>query len=402
MPALRSLSPARVFRSEQHSAIVLLAAAVLGLTIANTPLGPPIMALRDTVLTVPFTEMSLTLGHWIVDGLLVVFFFLVAVELRFELTKGELRSPRRALAPAAAAIGGVVIPALIFVAFTAGTEQMRGWPVPTATDIAFALGVLALLGRGLPRQVRVFLLAVAILDDLIGILIIAINFTVDIDLGMLVAAVVVVALFGVLSRVMLRVPGWRRNVIRVALVLLALAAWFFVHESGVHATIAGVSLGLVMQPVVARLTASNIAPWSNGVVLPLFAFTAALVAFPAAGVADLHPAFWGISVGLVVGKLIGITLFGWIASRLLIRQADHRLVLPDLITVATLGGIGFTVALLMSQLAFRDMPGYIDESTLAVLAGSGVATVLSVIVVSLRARHYRRRLAERAMTLEHS
>lgn len=393
---VRRLHPGRIFRSDRNAALVLLGAAVLGLVLANTALGSWLIGLRDAQLPVPFTSFDLTVGHWIVDGLLVVFFFLVSVELRHELTRGELSSWRRALAPAIAAVGGVVTPALIFLAFTAGTDQLRGWPVPTATDIAFALGVLALLGRGLPRQVRVFLLAVAILDDLIGILIIAITFTAGLNLGMLAAAGACIAVFAVLSRVMLRVRGGQRTLIRIALIALALAAWFFVHESGVHATIAGVALGLVMQPVVARMTAALLVPWVNGIVLPLFAFVAALVVIPDAGLSSLHPAFWGIAVGLVAGKLIGITLAGGIASRLLVSQAGHRLVFADLVTVSALGGIGFTVALLMSQLAFRGDPAFIDEATLAVLAGSGAAAIIAAAAVSWRAAHYRRRLAQRA------
>ena len=195
-------------RSERTSAALLLIAAVLGLVIANLPFGAALIGLKDEHLDMPLLGLDLSAGHWISDGLLAIFFFIVAVELKRELVIGELNSPSKAMLPAIAAVGGVVVPAVIFVAFTAGADTVDGWPIPTATDIAFALGVLAIFGTFLPTRVRVFLLALAVLDDLIAILIIAFFFTSDVDLASLGFATMAIALFGAISRLMKPRSPW--------------------------------------------------------------------------------------------------------------------------------------------------------------------------------------------------
>ncbi|GAA4371881.1 Na+/H+ antiporter NhaA [Agromyces bauzanensis] len=387
----------RILRSERWAAGLLLAAAVIGLVIANLPIGPTVIDVMDRHLELPVLGLDLSAGHWISDGLLAVFFFIVAVELKRELVIGELNSFTKALLPALAALGGVIAPALIYLGFTADRDTVSGWPIPTATDIAFALGVLAVFGRWIPTRVRVFLLALALLDDLIAILIIAFFFTSDADLGSLGFATIAIALFGTVSRLLRPRSEWileRRSQwpIVAVLVVLALVAWYFIYRSGVHATIAGVALGLVMSRRPGGRAAHELEPWSNGVILPLFALTAAMVPVPQVQPAQLDPAFWGILVGLPVGKIVGIVaagLFGSLIARR--RRAGSPLTLADLAMVGALGGIGFTVSLLMNELAFADLPGVQDEGTLAVLVGSGIAIVLSAIVVTLRSRHYRNR-----------
>ncbi|NUT57639.1 MAG: Na+/H+ antiporter NhaA, partial [Agromyces sp.] len=302
-------------RSERVAAALLLAAAVLGLLIANLPFGASVIAVKDAHLEIPFLRVDLSTGHWITDGLLAIFFFIVAVELKRELVIGELNSLSKAMLPAIAAIGGVVVPAAIYLAFTAGGDTVDGWPIPTATDIAFALGVLAVFGRFIPTRVRVFLLALAVLDDLIAILIIAFFFTTDADLSYLGYAGISIALFGAVSRVMKPRSAWilsRRPqwpVIAV-LIVLAVLTWYFTYRSGVHATIAGVALGLVMSRRPAGRAAHALEPWSNGVILPLFACSAAMVAVPQVSPSELDPAFWGILIALPVGKLAGIMVAG--------------------------------------------------------------------------------------------
>lgn len=372
-----------IFRSERYAAALLLGAAALALLLANLPFGAAIVGFRDVDLPLPALDLDLSLGSWISDGLLAVFFFLVAIELRHELTRGELASPSKALVPAIAALGGVVVPAGIYLAFTVGSGVMEGWPIPTATDIAFALGVLAIFGSRLPARVRAFLLALAILDDLIAILLIAVFFTRDPNLLMLVGAVLAVGAFGLLSRLVGRPAS---PLIVGAMVVVALIAWFFVYQSGVHATIAGVALGLAMSPKPAHRAHHAIEPWSNGVILPVFAFSAALVAIPAVSVAELSPAFWGILVGLPVGKLAGITLFGAVAVVLARRRGSRVLEQGEIVVVAALGGIGFTVSLLMNELAFAGAEEVTDEGTLAVLLGSAIAIALSAVVVSRASR----------------
>ncbi|MFE5673027.1 Na+/H+ antiporter NhaA [Agromyces sp. NPDC056523] len=386
-----------VLRSERVSASLLLVAAVLGLLLANLPIGASLIDAEHAHVVVPGTALDLSLGHWISDGLLAVFFFIVAVELRRELVIGELNGVAKAALPAIAALGGVVVPALVFLAFAGSGPTADGWPVPTATDIAFALGVLAMFGRFIPTRVRVFLLALAVLDDLVAILIIAFFFTSDVDLAWLGFAAITVTLFGVTSRllrprspyVLARRPQWP---IIVLLCVLGVMAWSFVYLSGVHATIAGVMLGLVMSRRPAGRAVHALEPWSNGVILPLFAFSAALVPVPAVSPGEFDPAFWGIVVGLPVGKLVGITLIGGVAAHVVGRRAGQTpLTLADIATVGALGGIGFTVSLLMNELAFSEFPDVADQGTLAVLLGSGVAVVVSALAVSLRSRAYRRR-----------
>jgi Na+:H+ antiporter, NhaA family len=344
---------------------------------------------------VPVIGLDLSVGHWISDGLLAIFFFIVAVELKRELVIGELNSVAKATLPAIAALGGVVVPALIFLAFAAGGDTVDGWPIPTATDIAFALGVLAMFGRWIPTRVRVFLLALAVLDDLIAILIIAFFFTSDADLAALGFAAIAVVAFGVVSRVMkprsswilARRPQWP---VVVLLVVLGALAWYFVYQSGVHATIAGVALGLVMARRPGGRAVHALEPYSNGVILPLFAFSAAMVAVPQVRPSELDPAFWGILIGLPVGKVAGILLAGWLGGLFARRRSATHLGIADLVVVGGLGGIGFTVSLLMNELAFAGLPDIVDEGTLAVLLGSGIAIVLSAILVSLRSRWYQR------------
>jgi NhaA family Na+:H+ antiporter len=367
------------FRSERYAAGMLLGAAALALLLANLPTGSALLAARDAHGGIPALGLDLSIGHWISDGLLVVFFFLVAIELRHELTRGELASPSRALIPAIAAVGGVAVPAGVLL-ISAGSGYAEGWPIPTATDIAFALGVLAIFGRGLPSRVRAFLLALAVLDDLVAILIIALFFTREPNLLMLVAAAVAVAAFGMLSR-LLRGPA--RIPITVALVVLAVLAWYFVYRSGVH--------GVVMSPKPAHSAYLAIEPFSNTIVLPLFAFSAALVAIPQVSVGELAPPFWGILVGLPVGKLVGITVVGGIAIWISHRRGNRILRRGELLAVGALGGIGFTVSLLMNELAFAQSEEVTDEGTLAVLIGSAVSIAASAGIVSAVSRRARMR-----------
>ncbi|WP_194395801.1 Na+/H+ antiporter NhaA [Microbacterium atlanticum] len=375
-----------LLRSARFPAIILLAAAILALVLANSPLGPEIAAVKDTYVGVPGV-LELSVGHWVQDGLLAVFFFIVAVELQYELTNGELNSARKALQPAIAAAGGVIVPIGVFLLFAAGSEAVDGWPIPTATDIAFALGVLAVFGRGLPSGIRIFLLALAILDDIVGIVFIAVLFTNDVDMGLLAVAAIVVVVFGVLSR---QLDTRGRVPIAIVLGVLAIATWVLVYKSGVHATIAGVALGLAMAQRPALRTRHELEPWVNGIVLPLFAFSAALVVIPSVSPAQLSPAFWGILVALPVGKIIGISVAGWISLRVGNRGATPHLSLADLLAAGALGGIGFTVSLLLSELAFAGEPLLRDEATLGVLGGSAISIVLAAVLVAQRARHYRR------------
>ncbi|QJU53911.1 Na+/H+ antiporter NhaA [Herbiconiux sp. KACC 21604] len=379
-----------LIRSERAAAVLLLLAAAGGLIAANSPLGAGLFELQDAHLAIPGTPLDLSVGHWISDGLLAVFFFVVAVELKHELTAGQLNSVSKALRPAIAALGGVLVPALVYLAITAGSGYEGGWPIPTATDIAFALGVLAVFGKGLPTRVRVFILALAILDDIVAILIIAVFFTADPSIPMLIAAVVGVVVFGALSRLL---HTRMRALVIVAMVVVAVTVWALVSLSGVHATIAGVALGLAMLRGPGLRVRHALEPATNGFILPLFAFSAALVPLPQVGLSGLAAPFWGILVALPVGKLVGIAVAGRLAVAVGPRDPASRLPMTELLAAGALGGVGFTVSLLMNELAFAGSPEVADEGTLAVLLGSSVSIVVSAVLVSLLAARYRRQRA---------
>jgi NhaA family Na+:H+ antiporter len=375
-------------RSERFSALLLVLSAVIGLVLANSALGPAVSALEGTHLGIPAIGLDLSIGHWVKDGLLAIFFFVAAIELRHELRHGELNSARKALIPSVAAVGGVIVPAALYLLIARGPDLTNGWPIPTATDIAFALGVLAIVGRGLPPRVRALLLALAVIDDLIAIIIIAAFFTTSLAPLPLLLAVPVVLLFGWISYRRRTSGSWW---ITPALIVLGILAWYLVLLSGVHPTIAGVALGLVMADRSAAATRHALEPWSNVVVLPLFALVAALVPIPSAEPSALSPAFWGVLVALPVGKLIGITAGAFIAIALSGRAGrSTRLPFGDVLAVAGLGGIGFTVSLLMNELAFESVPEVADEVTIAVLLASTLAAVIGGTITAVRARHYRR------------
>jgi NhaA family Na+:H+ antiporter len=388
-PAARKRrSLATVFRSERYSAISLLGAAILGLALANSVAGPGLIALMNQHIVIPGTAFDLSVEHWITDGLLAIFFFIIAVELRHELTRGELNTFSRALAPAVGAVAGVAVPATVYL-LIAGPEFARGWPIPVATDIAFALGLIALVGRGLPASIRVFLLALAVIDDLIAILLIAVLFAKGFDPIALVAAIGSVAIFMGVGCLRATRPS-TRALRTFVLIVLALSAWSAMVSSGIHATIAGVALGLVLRPKLAEKAAHALLPTVNAAVLPLFAFASSLVILPSGGVSALGPVFFAIAIALPLGKIVGITLAGWAFGRVARKMGASAGVRgADLVTVSAVAGIGFTVSLLMNQLAFADDPALQDQGVLGVLAGSAVSIVIGGVLVAIRARRAR-------------
>jgi Na+:H+ antiporter, NhaA family len=380
-----------LLRSAQFSAITLIIAAALGLGLANSALGPALFDLRD--MHVAVGPLDLSISHWVKDGLLAIFFFLAAIELKHELRHGELDSARKAFVPVVAAVGGVIVPALLFLVIVPETQMKAGWPIPTATDIAFALGVLAIVGRSLPSRVRALLLALAVIDDLIAILIIAVVFPGELQPVALLLAIPVVLVFGYLSY---RIRVRNRFVIIPIMVVLGIATWVLVAISGIHPTIAGVALGLILATRRGEKVRYVLEPWSNAIVLPLFAFVATLVVIPDVSSSPLGPVFWGIVVALPVGKVIGITGGALLARAISGRREANPIPVGDLLTVAALGGIGFTVSLLMNELAFDDQRAFATEGTLGVLVGSIISMVLGGTVGALRSRWYGRREAELA------
>jgi NhaA family Na+:H+ antiporter len=382
------------------AAVLLLAAAVIGLILANTAAEPWVEGILSTKLGPAGTPWQLTIDHWVQDGLLAVFFLIAAIELRHEFTAGELRSPARALRPAIAAAGGVLVPIALYLSITGGSGQEGGWPIPTSTDVAFALGVLAIAGRGLlPQRIRAFLLALAIIDDLIGIVFIAVVFAHGVQLIPLLVAVLAVAVFAVLGITLarrMRTDGVDRDgrpepdriLIVAVMVVVGIVAWGAMVASGIHPTIAGVALGFALPAGPGHHVRQAIAPAVNGLILPLFALTASFVIIPQVD-GPLVPAFWGILVALPIGKLVGIAGATWLADRWITKERRRRMTLLDLATTGLLGGIGFTVSLLMASLAFANRPELDAAVTLAVLAASVLSAIGAIILLSIQVARIR-------------
>lgn len=378
---------------EVTGGVVLLIAAVLALGWANSPWAEAYHGLAGTVFGPATLHLDLTVAQWASDGLLAVFFFVVGVELKHELAAGSLRHPREAAVPVLAAVGGMLLPALIFVAVVilAGEPAAaHGWAIPTATDIAFALAVLAVFGRGLPRALRLFLLTLAVVDDLLAIVVIAIGYTEHISGPMLAAALAAVGVFAVLVR--LRRTAWW------LLLPVAVVAWGFMHASGVHATIAGVALGFCVPAVGVHGEAEPrthryddlVRPWSAGVALPVFAFFAAGVTLTGgtASAVGQQPVFHAVLVGLLAGKLVGVLVTTALVIRFTPLRLPDSIGLRDLLPIGLLTGIGFTVALLIAELSFDDDP-HRSAAKAGVLAASLLAGVLGAAGLRWDARRAR-------------
>lgn len=367
-------------KSERNAAMVMLGAAMMGLLIANSPFGAPLLAAIDTKLNLDWIGINISVGHVVSDLLLAVFFFVAGLELKYELTIGTLSSPKRALVPMIAAIAGVVVPSSIYAYLNWGTEGIVGWPIPAATDIAFVLGLLALFGRGMPKEARIFLLALAIFDDLVAISIIAIFYTNKAEPVWLIATAAIALAFR-LAEVKRNKHKW---FIRLS---FGLVLWYSVYQSGVHATVAGVILGVLIPAARAHSVAAKIQPATNFVVLPIFAFTAVAVVIPEVS-GEINPVFSGILFGLAVGKVAGIALAAVVANKLLKPQDRLSLNLFDFVPLGFLSGVGFTVSLLIAHLAFLDNPELYAQSVLGVLLGSVVSMAFGGGLLWLRGRWY--------------
>ncbi len=396
-----------LLRKEAVGGALLVGMAAIALVWANSPLAHAYFALRDVTVGFAPWHLDLSLGDWAADGLLAIFFFLVGLELKREAVSGDLRDLRTAIVPVVAACGGVLVPAAIYLAVVWSHPDLRiGWATPTATDIAFAVAVLALVGSHLPTPLRIFLLTLAVVDDLIAIVIIGVFYTTAIDLGALAAAAGVIALYGLIARRYQRF--FRLTPVAAWLVLLpiGMVAWALVHATGVHPTIAGVALALTV-PVrpprgrragpgtvgLAEVFEHRFRPLSAGFAVPVFAFFAAGVSIDgreglAAVAAD--PVAWAVIAGLVIGKPVGILLSTRLITLATRARLDPALRWIDLAGVGVLAGIGFTVSLLVADLSFPPGSIHRESAKLAVLVASVTAAVLASILLLLRNRHYRR------------
>jgi NhaA family Na+:H+ antiporter len=401
-------------RTESGSAVLLLAAAVIALIWANLGAGYEEFWHTEFALTFGGSELSLDLRHWVNDGLMVLFFFTVGMEIARETVLGELRGIRAIAAPTAAAVGGLVVPALLFLLFNAGGPAAGAWGIPISTDTAVVIGVLALVGPRCPDQLRVFLLALAIVDDIGAVAAIVIFYTEDVDVtALLTAAGVFVALLAMRFAKFWRTPIY---------VLIGVVMWLAVLRSGVHPSVVGVALGLLVnayaprrrdvaraqvmgtsflvdpsperalaaQAAVTEAVSPNerlqlrIQPWSSYVIVPLFVLANAgvVLSMEAIAIAAASPLTWGIIVGLVVGKPIGVTLGTWFALRTGLGSVPDTLRWGQVIGGAALAGVGFTVALFITELALED-PVLINNAKIGILAGSILAAVVGWLIFRL-------------------
>ena len=415
----------RFSRIEASSGIVLLIAAIAAIVWANSAGSETYFSLLEEHLTIDFFSFHLdeSVLHLINDGLMAVFFFVVGLEIKRELVLGDLQDPKAAALPVVAALGGMVLPALIYFAFNAGGPGAHGWGIPMATDIAFALGIVALLGSRVPSGAKLFLLAVAIADDIGAIAVIAIFYTSDLDAGFLAAAIVGLVVVWVASKVRVRAMWFY--------VPAALAIWYFTLESGVHATLAGVALGFLtparpLYPpkefderaraildqyppngpsekdaqeyadhegmLLSEISAESVAPlnriehklvgWSSFVIVPVFALANAGVDFRDISISEALTSdiALGVAFGLVVGKIVGISGATWLAAKLGLGKLPIGTGWGHIVGLAAIAGIGFTVSLFIAGLAFDD-PHMTELAKVGIFSGSLVAGVLGAFIL---------------------
>jgi Na+:H+ antiporter, NhaA family len=385
---------AEALRTETVGGVILLVAAITALIWANIP------ALRDGYESVGHFHLGpealglhLSIEHWAADGLLAIFFFVAGIELKRELVAGDLRDRKAAALPVVAALCGMAVPALVYTLTNViGGGSLAGWAVPTATDIAFALAALAVIGTSLPSALRAFLLTLAVVDDLFAILIIAVFFTDDLNFAALGGAVVALVVFRLL--LWKGVRGW------YVYVPLGLVIWGLMYNSGVHATIAGVAMGLMLrchrhdgeEHSPGERIEHLVRPLSAGLAVPLFALFSAGVAVSGSALGDVftQPETLGVVLGLVVGKALGIFGGTWLTARFTRASLSDDLEWADVFAVAALAGIGFTVSLLIGELAFEGDAALTEKVKAAVLLGSLIAATGASVLLKIRNAKYRR------------
>ncbi len=404
---------AGILRQETVGGVLLLIAAAAALVWANSPWSSAYRSISEFTVGPASLHLDLSIAAWAADGLLAIFFFVVGLELKREFVAGDLRDPARAALPIAAAVGGMIVPAVIYLTINLATghpENLDGWAVPIATDIAFALAVLAVLSTHLPTALRTFLLTLAVVDDLLAITVIAVFYTDHLALGPLALALIPGVLFAIGVQRGLR-SGW-------ILVPLAVVTWALVHASGVHATVAGVLLGFTV-PVLSKPTSAGgradptsmaeefehrLRPLSAGLAVPVFAFFAAGVTvggWSGLGESLLRPVTIGVMAGLVIGKPVGVLLTTFLLARFTQARLDKDLAWWDVLGVSALAGIGFTVSLLIGELAFGYGTVEGAEVKIGVLCGSVIAGLLAAVVLVSRNKVYRRIEARERVDTDH-
>ena len=373
-------------QSSNFGGFLLFLCVVISMIVANTSMAVPLQNLLDTKLGYENEAIHLnySVSMWINDGLMAIFFLLVGLEIKREIVEGELSSPKKAILPILAAIGGAVVPALTYLYFNSGTPTASGWGIPMATDIAFALAVISLLDKRVPTSLKIFLAALAIVDDLIAILVIAIFYSSGIELGYLGYAGI-----GILVLILMN----RFNIKNPYLYLIpGVFIWYFVHHSGIHATIAGVLVAMTLptndtevESPLEKLEHALVKP-VNFLIIPIFAFANTNITIHQEMIEGLtSPLGLGISLGLIFGKPIGIVVTSLICSKLGIGQLPANSNFIHIIGLGLLAGIGFTMSIFISMLSF-DNQVFIEEAKLSVLITSLIAGIIGYVILNLSSR----------------
>ena len=373
------------FQSEAAGGVLLLLFASMAILLANTSFNQRYFGFLDTPISVQFGAFSIAkpLLMWVNDGFMAVFFVLVGMEVKREMLEGSLSSYQQAIFPAIAAIGGIAVPALIYFMVAQGTPEIySGWAIPMATDIAFAIGIVALLGKRVPLPLKVFLLALAIIDDLGAIIVIAIFYSHELSTPALIIAVVTISILVAMNR--FKVSAL------CAYMVVGLILWASVLKSGVHATLAGVIIGFCI-PMRGRNSSSPLhqfehilAPWCSYLILPLFAFSNAGAPLENVGLSSLNsPLTLGIALGLIVGKPLGVFLFSYLSVKLRLAQLPQGVNFAQIFAIAILCGIGFTMSMFLAGLAFGETAynSFDTLSRLGILLGSGVSAVVGYLLL---------------------
>jgi NhaA family Na+:H+ antiporter len=392
LPLSERLWVLRQLQDETVGGALLIGAALVALIWANSPWGDVYFDIANFEIGPSALHLNLSLATWAADGLLAIFFFVAGLELKHELVKGSLSKPAQAAVPVAAALGGMVVPALIYFGInaTSSSGDPQGWGIPMATDIAFALAVLAVAGKHLPVALRAFLLTLAVVDDLGAIMVIAVFYSDKFELVPFLGSLLCLGAYWLAQRARITSP--------LLYVPLALLTWVLMHESGVHATVAGVALAMLTRikedPGEAEAPAERlqhrIHPLSAGFCVPVFAFFAAGVDLRGQSISEAldNPIAIGVILGLVLGKPIGVLLGAGLTATLTRASLSKGLKWLDIAAVGLLAGIGFTVSLLIAELAFDYGSDESESAKVAILAASLIAAVLAVIALRIRARSY--------------
>lgn len=380
---------AKALKDETFGGILLLAAAAIAMIVANSYFSLGYSDLLGRNLSIGFLDLDMSILHWISDGLLAIFFLVAGLELKHELLHGSLSKPSQALVPVVAALAGMGLPILLYTLLVRGNaDAHEGWAIPMATDIAFALAVLAIAGKSLPTELRAFLLTVAVVDDLGAISVIAIFYSNKTDVGMLALTIILLAIYWVTQR--LNIARWY-----IALPL-GLAIWWATYQSGVHATVAGIAIALLtrnhnrngelLSP--AEISEKYLRPVSVTLVIPLFAFASAGVDIRSFGLSQTITSSISVAIiiSLVFGKAIGIFGATYLVTRLTKASLNPVLRWTDVMAIGLLAGIGFTVSLLIAELSYEDSPTLMADAKVGILAASLLASLCAVIALRVRAR----------------